>query len=376
MISKKTLISIVTVCYNEYTTIARTIQSIINQNCDSIEYIIIDGGSNDGTLDIIKRYEKNITYWVSEPDEGIYDAMNKGIGLANGEWITFMNANDWYEKNAFDIILNELDRCSDGLLYAKVHKIIDGKIEGYIGISETTNPEEIHFRNLYCHQGLFVKKDLFKIVGVYDTNFQYLADYDWLLKAHKMGYDPKYIDFCVANFLIGGVSGSPAANVERCKLIIKHCKNHEKFPDYLECRRGELEFDILYRNGIAFNNELIKPNMKYFIWGIGNYGKKCTHMIKDLPIEIAGYIDKNKQTKTFENIQVYSNKEFFSKFENAKCHDLIVLVASTIYEKEIVEELREKSFPMKQCITMRDIFKWAYDNFEILTNNKKDIEWI
>lgn len=88
-------ISIITVSYNAAKTIEQTIQSVVNQTYDNIEYIIIDGGSTDGTVDIIKKYEDKIAYWVSEPDKGIYDAMNKGILKASGEYIYFLGADDW-----------------------------------------------------------------------------------------------------------------------------------------------------------------------------------------------------------------------------------------------------------------------------------------
>ena len=99
------LISIITVVYNGSKTLKQTIDSVLSQNYKNIEYIVIDGGSNDGTLDIIKKYESHINYWISEPDKGLYDAMNKGISAAKGVLIGMINSDDWYELNAVELIV-------------------------------------------------------------------------------------------------------------------------------------------------------------------------------------------------------------------------------------------------------------------------------
>ena len=88
------IISVITVCYNAVANIEETMLSVLNQRYDKVEYIVIDGGSKDGTLDVIKKYANKLAYWISEPDKGIYDAMNKGIAKATGDWINFMNAGD------------------------------------------------------------------------------------------------------------------------------------------------------------------------------------------------------------------------------------------------------------------------------------------
>ncbi|MDO4190908.1 MAG: glycosyltransferase, partial [Bacteroidales bacterium] len=101
------LVSIITVCFNAEKTIEQTIQSVINQTYSNIEYIIIDGKSTDSTLNIVSKYKDNIATIISEPDNGIYDAMNKGIKLSSGELIGIINADDWYEKDAVKIMVNK-----------------------------------------------------------------------------------------------------------------------------------------------------------------------------------------------------------------------------------------------------------------------------
>ncbi len=96
--------SVITVSYNSENTIEKTIKSIIAQKYPDIEYIIIDGGSTDNTVNIIKKYEQQITRWISESDQGIYDAMNKGINMASGDVISFLNSDDWYEEDIFQIV--------------------------------------------------------------------------------------------------------------------------------------------------------------------------------------------------------------------------------------------------------------------------------
>ena len=121
------LISVVTVSYNAVSTIEQTILSVINQTYPHIEYIIIDGGSTYGTVDIIKKYADKIAYWVSEPDKGIYDAMNKGIKVATGEWINFMNSGDClYRNDTIEKILNKSSTTNNvSIIYGKTMKIFE-----------------------------------------------------------------------------------------------------------------------------------------------------------------------------------------------------------------------------------------------------------
>ena len=178
---KNPKITVVTICYNAVNTIEKTILSVINQTYNNIEYIVVDGASTDGTMDIIKKYDDRIAKWVSEPDNGIYDAMNKGIDMATGEWINFMNAGDIFFScfsisSAFDIV----DTISADIIYGyQVHSYKYGK---YVRIRLSLD----RFR--YCmpigHPSTFVKTSLMKECK-FDTNFKIAADYNFFFKKDK-----------------------------------------------------------------------------------------------------------------------------------------------------------------------------------------------
>jgi glycosyltransferase involved in cell wall biosynthesis len=160
---KHPLVSIITVVYNCVNIIEETILSVINQNYDSFEYIIIDGGSSDGTTEIIKEHQDKITLWISEPDKGIYDAMNKGIQIAKGRYILFINSGDILRE-----IPNESLFSSEANLIVFPVQLSNGKIfKPIIG-------NEIKIRNTLHHQGCFYKKssDL-----AFDLNFRVFSDF-------------------------------------------------------------------------------------------------------------------------------------------------------------------------------------------------------
>ena len=196
-------ISVVTVCYNAADTIEETILSVLSQTYDNVEYIIIDGGSTDGTVDIIKKYTDHLAYWVSEPDKGIYDAMNKGIDAATGDYINFMNAGDRLINNSILTQVSEhLDSDSD---------IVYGDI---ITESETTQKrlyaspiEKMDVEDPIPHPSSFTKRVLFGN-NKFDTSFKIAADYDFFYKQY---YDKKkftYINIPIAYFKDGGISST------------------------------------------------------------------------------------------------------------------------------------------------------------------------
>ncbi len=201
------LISIITVVYNGEKYLKQAIESVINQTYKNIEYIIIDGGSTDNTLNIIKNYHQNISKWVSEPDNGLYDAMNKGIKLATGELIGMVNSDDWYELNAVEIIVNEyLKNDNKQIFHSDRYDVYkDGSRKKY-----AFNPSVFKFKYFsmtYSHPTMFVHRDIYKSYK-YNISLTSISDYQFALEIYLTNKSIfHYIPQPTSNFRLGGISG-------------------------------------------------------------------------------------------------------------------------------------------------------------------------
>lgn len=200
----KPLVSIITVVFNGEKYLEQTIQSVIAQNYDNVEYIIIDGGSNDGTVDIIKKYEDKIDCWISERDEGIYDAMNKGIDVASGDWINFMNAGDgFYDSEILKKIFLNKDLENYDVIYGDVNNIYDS----YSYIKKALRIDNIKYGMAFCHQSSFVSKKLYQ-QNKFNKHYSICADYNFFLNIYNYKYKFKQIPIIIANFQCDGISSN------------------------------------------------------------------------------------------------------------------------------------------------------------------------
>ena len=211
------LVSIITVAYNSEKTIRRTIESVLNQTYKNVEYIIIDGKSTDNTINIVKEYEDRFAgrmRWISEPDKGIYDAMNKGIKLSSGELVGILNSDDYYELDAVENMVNALGSEKYQILYGFMRTLRNG--EEY-SIAIRTHKD---LRNgMISHPTCFVTKKLYDDFGMYDTRYKSVADYDFMLRM----FDNKDVVFrpvykLITNFEQGGMSSTTAAWLELVEL--------------------------------------------------------------------------------------------------------------------------------------------------------------
>lgn len=223
-------ISVITVTLNSDKYLEHTIQSVKEQTYKNMEYIIIDGGSTDSTLDILSSNEKYIDIWITGKDEGIADAMNRGINLASGDYVIFIQSDDYlYNKNSIKEAANYLQG-NDDILVCKV-SVLDKDKNNHI-----TNNKPLCFLTNFkmgsCHQGQIISRNLLVRLGMYDTNFKLSMDYDFLLRAYRNNASSKSANIIIATMREGGISSRKDWKSlrerfkEEKRIHLKYCKNH------------------------------------------------------------------------------------------------------------------------------------------------------
>lgn len=208
------LLSIITVNYNDKLGLERTLKSVQRQTYSNFEHIIIDGGSTDGSKELIEAKKTNFSYWVSAPDEGIYNAMNKGIKAAKGDYLYFLNSGDHFEDlNALKKAQSQLG--NHDIVYFNINVV--GETSSYI----KTCPKELSFMFLHndlpAHQATFIRKDLFDKYGYYDENLKIVSDWKFLILAlckHNASY--KYVEDTFSTYYSDGIS-----SLEENKALVK-----------------------------------------------------------------------------------------------------------------------------------------------------------
>jgi len=198
-------LSIITIVYNNVRDIEFTIQSVVQQTFRDFEYIIIDGKSTDGTLDVIQQYAAAIDHLISEKDKGIYDAMNKGLAQAKGDYVLFLNSGDaLYDANTLTQVFAS---AADADIYYGGTKLINDQHE-IIGDRRHKTPTNFHWKSFrygmnICHQAIYVKRSL---AEPYDLQYEMSADIDWVIRAAKKSSKNVYVGTYVARYLVGGLS--------------------------------------------------------------------------------------------------------------------------------------------------------------------------
>jgi len=209
----KPLMSVITVVYNGQENLDQTISSVLDQTYDNIEYIIIDGGSRDGTLGIIHKYDDKIDYSVSEPDGGIYGAMNKGASLATGDYISYINADDWYNNDTIQSVVSAIDNNNIDYLFGNVDIYSDNALHHTL----KEQFEQYKFNTPFGHPALFVQTHHL-LTTPFNTHYKVIADYDFILELIAKKLNHYYLDQSLSNFRLGGISSSANLNKEKFRL--------------------------------------------------------------------------------------------------------------------------------------------------------------
>ncbi|WP_051555489.1 glycosyltransferase family 2 protein [Anaerovibrio lipolyticus] len=348
-------ISIVTVSFNSAKTIEQTIKSVINQSYKNIEYIIIDGGSTDGTLDVIKKYEPYISYWVSEPDKGIYDAMNKGIKVATGDLIGFINSDDWYETTTLARYAKVFSCTNADVIYGDL-AITDnnGKIQ------QILKYKDVDFTHIYTgmvipHPTTLVKSNILK-EKMFNTHNKMVSDYELIMSLILEGYSFQYIGEGIASyFRDGGVSTSQKwLGYREYRKVLKstlkkycvklnddirkqvHNKRIFKIVDYIIEKKSVILSQVL-------NSDFyIKKNKRIVVFGAGEIGEKVVSMLKKSNCEVLVVDNSTKrQGEDFFGITIQS-----PNILNSLTYGM-VLIANYMYSGEILSQINSMEIDNK-----------------------------
>lgn len=202
------LVSVITVCFNSAATIERTIRSVVEQSHPHVEYIVIDGGSRDGTVDVLRAWDEHIDFWVSEPDGGISDAFNKGVAASIGEFVMIVSSDDWLEQNYLQAAVRALSACDADYVYGDLlmHEA-DGHVVGRLAGDPGYADHLGRFRMPNINHPTFVyRRDVFAKYGLFDLSLRQSMDYEWALRVVKHGGRGRYFPQLVSHVGLGGVS--------------------------------------------------------------------------------------------------------------------------------------------------------------------------
>ena len=202
------LVSIITATYNSENYLKYAIESVLKQDYENIEYLIIDGGSTDSTIDIIKSYEHNFKgklRWLTEKDKGIYDAFNKGISLSKGDIVGIINSDDWYEEGIISEVVKEIE--GHDMLHGNL-RFLDAQGQVVKIYSQKKGSLRKYISTPFNHPTMFVKRYVYDSLGLFNLKYYYAADYDFMLRFINSDFKDCYYDRIIANMRMVGVTTS------------------------------------------------------------------------------------------------------------------------------------------------------------------------
>ena len=350
------LVSIVTVVYNGVHTVEQAIKSVFAQTYQNIEYIIIDGGSTDGTLGIINKYRDRLAQFVSEPDGGIYDAMNKGIKRAHGKIIGLLNADDWYEPNAIKAVVMQFKNVGADIVAGRT-VIVES--DGSKILRKNRNFSELWVGMPACHQAVFITKSAYEKFGLYDTCYKIVADYELLLRMYHAGAQCSMIENVLVNYGHNGISSTAFVECaqENNDVINKYISKYsDKIPDIKRLCENRLK-GAKARFMIEHSSSLLcskcyasSEHENIVIWGTGVWGKRILKLLTINRQKISFFVDsdESKWNSEIGGILIKSPENLRNWCGN-------IFIAVKEHDAEIAKRLAEMRNPALRWVLLESI---------------------
>lgn len=360
--SCKPKVSVVTVTYNAAALIERTILSVLAQGYRPLEYLVIDGGSTDGTREIVGRYGDRVDIFISESDEGIFDAMNKSLGYISGSWVNFMNAGDTFVD---DDVVTKVAAHLGG-----AHLVCGDSFLVYEGSQDKIYQKAVGLGNIWksfipcVHQALFAEANWMKTC-CFDVQYKYAADYDFLLKSYVSGKAFKFLDFPIANFLFGGASKKNEIQMQLECLIsgLRHSQraanlshdnvffqglvtNYYSLPGANGSQLG-VDFNRKFQFFVNRITALAGNKSRIVVYGAGSVGKA---IVKLIPGAVVFMVDRSPSADFIADVPVITPDQLIDRDD----YD-VVLISVLGRERQIIEDLTKLGIPQSKLSSI-DLF--------------------
>ncbi len=335
-------ISVITVTYNCAGTIGRTIDSVLSQRNADYEYIIIDGASTDGTKEIVDKYADKLDYFISEPDRGIYDAMNKGISHTKGDMIIFLNGDDYfYNEN----VLYEASQFFSDDKTVVIGRVAYGKKKSIqIDMSNISSP---YYDIFYPHQATFIPKKLLDDLGMYSTDYKVSADFEWICRAIYNGISLKWIDVMISEFSLGGISSTLQCLIDEYNISNKYMTlTDDKCIDDMRSKAIDKAKTYFFRYVLKDLKYLDKAKGKLLeigisegdiiqIWGAGFWADLFVEFFNNCKVSVDYIFDSKPAIQDVLGVKV-------GVFDGSIAQKIVI--STEFYDDQISDELSSQGF--------------------------------